>query len=203
MSADFVHNVIDLYDRNALAWVKLRGRALVEQFWLDAFLSTLPQGAADLIDIGCGSGEPIARYLIQKGYRITGVDGASTLVELAKAEFPDHRWLTSDMRRLPNLGRFHGLVAWHSFFHLMPEDQRSMFTTFGRLALPGAGLLFTSGTTHGEVIGTFEGQPLYHGSSDSSEYGKLLQSNGFEVIRHVEHDPVCGGATIWLAKKVL
>lgn len=105
------------------------------------------------------------------------------------------------MRDLPPLGRFHGLVAWHSFFHLTPQDQRPMFATFSRLSLPGAALLFTSGTTHGEAIGTFEGQPLYHGSLDSAEYCVLLRANGFEVVRHIENDPTCGGATIWLARK--
>ena len=74
-----------------------------------------------------------------------------------------------------------------------------MFQTLGRLAAPGAALLFTSGTTEGEVIGSFEGQPLYHGSLNTAEYRELLQENGFETIRHVESDPTCGGATIWLA----
>lgn len=107
------------------------------------------------------------------------------------------------MRKLPPLGRFHGLIAWHSFFHLKPEDQRPMFEVFGRHSRPGAALMFTSGTTHGGAIGTFAGQPLYHGSLDSDEYRRLLHSSGFEVIRHIENDPACGGATVWLAKKVL
>ncbi|MCO0637985.1 hypothetical protein M8745_18760, partial [Lutimaribacter sp. EGI FJ00014] len=75
-----------------------------------------------------------------------------------------------------------------------PQDQRPMFATFSRLSLPGATLLFTSGTTHGEAIGTFEGQPLYHGSLDSAEYCDLLRANGFEVVRHIENDPTCGGS---------
>lgn len=76
-----------------------------------------------------------------------------------------------------------------------------MFATFRRLAAPGAVLMFTSGTRQGEVIGQFEGNPLYHGSLDTSEYQELLCANGFSVVRHVEEDGTCGGATMWLAKR--
>lgn len=201
MSSSDADNVIDLYQTHAAAWVRLRGDGLVEKDWLDACCEALPQGR-HVLDIGCGSGRPIAGYLIGKGCRITGIDGAAALVERARESFPDHSWLTADMRTLPPLGQFGGLIAWHSLFHLRPEDQRPMFATFARLTLPGAALLFTSGTTHGEAIGSFEGQPLYHGSLDTAEYRNLLEANGFETIRHVESDPTCGGATVWLARRV-
>ncbi|MGV1893418.1 class I SAM-dependent DNA methyltransferase [Agrobacterium vitis] len=203
MSSIIADSVIDLYQENAVAWTKLRGRDLVERPWLDIFLSTMLRDGSDIIDIGCGSGEPIARYLIDNGCRVTGVDGAAALIEVAKTNFFDHLWITADMRNLPSLGKFHGLIAWHSLFHLKPEDQRPMFATFSHLALPGAVMLFTSGTTYGEAIGTFEGKPLYHGSLDRAEYEELLHTNGFEVVQYVENDLSCGGATIWLARKRL
>jgi len=197
-------SVIDLYQTHAAAWLTLRATALMERPWLERFLASLPSvppGERAVLDLGCGTGQPIAGYLIENGCHITGVDGAAAMTDIARARFPAQRWITADMRDLPPLGRFHGLVAWHSFFHLTPEDQRPLFETFSRLALPGAALLFTSGTEQGEAIGTFEGQPLYHGSLDSAEYRQRLEKNGFEVICHVENDASCGGATIWLARK--
>lgn len=202
MSSSSADHVIELYQRYAASWIRLRGASLIEKSWLDAFLKELPENGRDVLDIGCGSGVPIANYLIGKGCRLTGIDGAAALIEHATQGFPDHTWILGDMRKLPDLGRFDGLVAWHSFFHLCPEDQRPMFETFRRLASPGAPLLFTSGTVNGEAIGSFEGQPLYHGSLDSSEYRELLRCNGFETLRHTESDPTCGGATVWLAKRV-
>lgn len=195
--------VIDLYQRNATAWLALRGVDLVERDWLDRFLAAMPPDMRQVLDLGCGSGRPIAEYLIGHGCRITGVDGAPAMIDVARTTFPEHGWIAADMRKLPPLGRFHGLIAWHSLFHLKPEDQRPMFEAFRHHSHPGAALLFTSGTTQGEAIGTFAGRPLYHGSLDSDEYRRLLHSNGFDVIRHIEDDPECGGATIWLAKKVL
>lgn len=76
-----------------------------------------------------------------------------------------------------------------------------MFPLFREHAADGAALLFTSGPGHGEAIGSFEGEPLYHASLDPSEYRALLAANGFAVIAHVAEDPDCGGHTIWLAQQ--
>ena len=105
------------------------------------------------------------------------------------------------MRTL-SLGRsFDGIITWDSFFHLCPEDRRRMFPLFGTHAAPDAALIFTSGPSHGEAIGTYQGEPLYHGSLDASEYRSLLDDNGFTVVSHVVEDPTCGGHTIWLAQR--
>lgn len=201
MAENAADKIVDLYHQHANSWVKLRNRDLFEKPWLDRFLATMPEGAQDVLDLGCASGQPIAEYLIENNCRTTGVDGAAAMIDIARESFPDQVWIVADMRNLPSLGQFQGLIAWHSFFHLPPEDQRPMFETFGRLCLPGAALMFTSGTVFGEAIGEFEGQPLYHGSLDSAEYCDLLQSSGFELVRHVEDDPTCSGANVWLARK--
>jgi hypothetical protein len=59
--------------------------------------------------------------------------------------------------------------------------------------------MFTSGTSAGEVIGSYRGEPLYHASLDPTEYEHLLSSNGFEVRSFVPNDPACGNHTVWLA----
>jgi len=194
-------DVIALYQDHAAAFEAQRGTTLVELGWLTQFLSLLPVPHPQVLDIGCGSGVPIARHLIENGCSITGIDTSLPLLTRAQSAFPNHRWIAADMRRLPFTEPFHGLIAWHSFFHLSPEDQRPMFSTFRRLASPGAVLMFTSGTSLGEAIGQFEGKPLYHGSLDREEYRQLLNANGFAVKQYVENDPACGGATVWLAQR--
>lgn len=75
-----------------------------------------------------------------------------------------------------------------------------MFPLFRNHASNGAALLFTSGPSHGEAVGSFEGEPLYHASLDPAEYRALLHENGFAVVEHVVEDPDCGGHTVWLAR---
>lgn len=191
--------IISLYQRHAVAYDRQRGRKLMEAGWLDRFLSLLP-ASPTVLDIGCGMGEPIAQHLIERGCAVTGIDSSEPLIALCRERFPQQPWQVADMRLLALGRRFDGLIAWDSFFHLTPDDQRRMFPRFRDHAADRAGLLFTSGPRHSEAIGSFEGEPLYHGSLDPNEYGALLAANGFAVVEHVVEDPECGGHTIWLAQ---
>ncbi|MFJ5370607.1 class I SAM-dependent methyltransferase, partial [Bosea sp. CER48] len=174
---------------------------LIEGAWLDRFLALVPERAA-ILDIGCGSGQPIARYILDRNHAVTGIDSSAALIELCRRRFPQAAWQVQDMRRLALGRRFDGLIAWDSFFHLTPEDQQAMFPVFAAHAAAGAALMFTSGPSHGEAIGIFEGEPLYHGSLAPEGYRALLAENGFAVVAHVAEDASCGGHTIWLARKI-
>jgi SAM-dependent methyltransferase len=198
MASD-VERIMDLYQRHAEAWDRERGRSLLEKAWLDRFLALLPLNPS-ILDIGCGSAEPIARYLIEKGCDVTGIDSSSALIDMCKNRFPDQVWTVTDMRTLSLDRRFDGILAWDSFFHLCPEDQRRMIPIFRRHAGPKAALMFTSGHSHGEAIGNYKGEPLYHGSLDGAEYRLLLDQNGFDVVSHVAEDAKCCHHTVWLTQ---
>lgn len=191
--------IIALYQRHARDWAEDRGNRLIEDTWLDRFLALQPISAT-ILDLGCGSGEPIGRYVIERGHAVIGVDSSPELVEICKQRFPDQDWRVADMRTLLLDRLFNGILAWDSFFHLCPDDQRRMFPIFRKYAAPRAGLMFTSGPSYGEAIGIYQGEPLYHASLDAAEYTSLLEVNGFDVVSHAVEDPTCGGHTIWLAQ---
>jgi cyclopropane fatty-acyl-phospholipid synthase-like methyltransferase len=191
--------IISLYQRHADSFDRARGRGLFEKPWLDRFLALLQPGAS-ILDVGCGSAEPIARYCIEKGCHVTGVDSSPALIDICKSRFPKQHWIVNDMRTLSLGRRFDGILAWDSFFHLCPEDQPPMISRFKTHAAPHAALMFTSGSVHGEAVGEFQGELLYHGSLDTAEYRSLLEQNGFAVVSHVIEDPNSGGHTVWLAQ---
>ena len=192
--------IIDLYQRKASDWIESRASTgLFEQPWLDRFLALVPPSGA-ILDIGCGSAEPMAAHLIGLGHPVTGVDSSAAMIDTCRERFPEQEWIVGDMRKLA-LGRtFSGILAWDSFFHLGHDDQRQMFPLFREHATPNAALMFTSGPSHGEAIGTYRGEPLYHASLSGAEYRSLLDAFGFEVVSHAVEDPSCGGHTVWLAR---
>jgi hypothetical protein len=61
--------------------------------------------------------------------------------------------------------------------------------------------MFNSGSEHGEAIGEFGGDPLYHASLASTEYVALIERFGFEVLQHATNDPAAGGRTVWLCRR--
>ena len=198
MTRDAVHpsskRIIDLYERHAKSFDADRGRSLFERGWLDRFRALIAPGAAVLA-------LALALALaLESGHAVTGADSAPSLIQICAARFPEQTWIVADMRKLALGVRFAGILAWDSFFHLTVEDQRAMFAIFRAHAAPGAALMFTSGPAHGEAIGSYCGEPLYHASLDADEYSALLKANGFEVVAHVVEDATCGGRTVWLAR---
>lgn len=198
MPSSHARRIADLYERHARDYDRDRGRSLQERAWLDRFLDGVPPGGT-VLDLGCGMGEPIAAYVLGTGRAVIGVDSSPSLIALCGDRFPQAEWMVADMRTLALGKRFDGLLAWDSFFHLTPNDQRAMFDVFARHAAHGARLMFTSGPSEGESIGSYHDEPLYHGSLDPLEYRSLLAAQGFTVDAFVPNDPACGGHTIWLA----
>lgn len=189
------------YQRHAHTFDAARSKALVERDWLDRFLLPLPKGGT-VLDLGCGAGEPIDRYLIDRGVALTGVDIAPNMIALARTRFGRHRWIEGDMRTVAfEDDGFDGVIAWGSLFHLEHDAQAAMFPRIAGWLKRGGVLLFTTGHEHGEAIGSFADEPLYHASFDPDQYHGLLVRSGLTEIAHRLQDPACGDATVWLAGK--
>jgi SAM-dependent methyltransferase len=112
MSSD---TIIDLYERHADDFDRDRGRSLQERAWLDRFLSHVPLSGS-VLDAGCGMGEPIARYILEAGRQVVGIDSSPSLIRMCRTRFPAGDWMVTDMQKLSLNRTFDGILAWDSFF---------------------------------------------------------------------------------------
>lgn len=192
-------SILETYEKNAEYFLKTRGQHLMEKKYLDQMMSHLKSGDT-VLDVGCGTGKPMAEYLIKNGFHVFGVDGAINMIKLAKENLPQETWQVHDMRTLKLNQKFPALMAWHSFFHLTQDEQKKMFSIFKSHLKPNGILMFTSGTENGEAYGAINGDELYHSSFSIQEYREILKSHRFEVLDFHESDPSCGGATVWTAR---
>ena len=106
------------------------------------------------------------------------------------------------MRDINLQQRFDAILAWHSFFHLDHDSQRTMFKIFESHIKSGGVLAFTSGEEEDEVWSDNGGQQLYHASLSTKEYNSLLNASSFKVLVHKVRDPECGETTVWVAQKI-
>jgi len=195
--------VVGLYQDKAADWILDRGDRLYggdegpdEAVWLGRFLDGLGESPS-ILDVGCGSGWPIGAALLERGCRVTGLDTSPALIAHARETQPRGVWEVRDMRdRLPE-GDFDGVLAWHSLFHLTPAAQGRTLPELARRVAPGGRLMFTSGPAHGETIGQWRDQPLYHASLDPEAYHALLRQSGLTL----EIDGGRKGDGVWLARR--
>jgi len=188
-----------LYETHARAYDRDRARVLMEESYLSEVAGRLDQGAS-VLDLGCGVGEPIARFFIDNGFALTGLDRAPSMIAICRRRLPQASWIVADMRALDLGATFDAILAWDSFFHLDQAEQRAMFPVFERHIAPEGLLLFTSGPRAGEAIGDLYGDELFHASLDEGEYRRLLCDAGFDVLRYEKEDSACGFHTVWLAQ---
>jgi SAM-dependent methyltransferase len=200
--AELADRIVGHYQHYAREWdADRRASGWNDRPWHDRFTADLPAGAT-VLDLGCGGGSPVAMHMVERGLRVTGVDSSPDMIALCRERMPDQEWIVADMRAL-SLGRtFGGVLAWDSFFHLKPDDQRRMFRVFAEHAAASAFLMFNTGPMHGEAIGCYRGSPLYHASLAHAEYRVLLLESGFDIVAHAVEDPQAGGRTVWLARSL-
>ncbi|MXV17217.1 class I SAM-dependent DNA methyltransferase [Hufsiella ginkgonis] len=192
-------NVAEAYDVIAEWFSENRSKCLMEQPYLDLVIAATG-GNGTVLDLGCGTGEPMMAYLFQQGISATGVDASQRMLEIAASKFPAAEFICQDMRNLSLNRKFGAVIAWHSFFHLSQEDQPGMFRIVKKHLAPNGIFLFTSGNEAGEVWAVNGGEHIFHASLDAGKYRELLTENGYELLLHVTDDPFCGGATVWMAK---
>jgi len=192
-------DVLKIYEREAAAFARTRSTTLFERPVLEEALAG--QSGALVLDLGCGTGQPIARWFTDQGASVTGVDGAPAMIARFSAEIPQAKAICADMTQLA-LGRCYDvIVAFHSFFHLRPDDQRAMFPIFAAHAAPGARLLLTTGPQAGDGVWGKVGQSdIYHASLDPDEYRDLMGKAGFAPLWFRPNDVALRGASVWLAR---
>lgn len=190
----------EVYDAHAESFDAHRSRALHEARWLQRFASQVPPGG-HLLDLGCGTGRPIAGWLIGEGFRLTGADFSEPMLALARARWPRGDWRLSDMRTLDFPERFDGIIGWNSFFHLTPDEQRDCLPRLARHLVRGGVLMVTVGPDEGAVAGYVNDASVYHASLAVSEYASILEASGMRLTAFLAEDPDCDKHSILMARR--
>jgi cyclopropane fatty-acyl-phospholipid synthase-like methyltransferase len=194
-----VRAVADAYDRAAGRWEATRGEATPAlRRLLDEFLAELPPGAA-VLDVGCGSGVPVARALADAGCRVTGLDVSARLLDVARRAVPSAAFVHGDMRVAEPGGPFDGLVAWDSVFHVPRADHAALFRRFRGWLRDGGLLLLALGGSAWEGTSDMLGETFFYSGHDLEVALRLLRDAGFVVRRAEVDDPGSRGHVAVLA----
>jgi len=150
---------------------------------LDFLCSLLPE-KAKILDVGCGNGIPVVRYLIRKGYSVTGVDISEKMLELARTNVPEAEYYKYDMNDLDfEDSSFHGITALYSIFHVPKEKHFRIFQNFYRMLKPGGVAFFCVGHQEGDDLSTFLGDiEMFWSNNQPEKTIELVKAAGFNVI---------------------
>lgn len=192
-----------LYDQLAETYEANRGTFDMSAV-LEAFFHCLTVSPGDLLDLGCGAGEPWARAFVDRGWKVTGVDFSSRMLALAGRYVPEMSRINADMREVafaPN--SFDAITAIYSLFHVPRGEHLPLFERFHRWLRPGGRLLFTYATVDYTGADAFEGtieflgQPLFYSHDTQAGMHRDLAAAGLSILD--ETDRAIGGETfLWV-----
>ena len=152
--------------------------------WLADLHQRLPASSA-VLDLGCGCGIPVARFLAGAGHQVTGVDISQVQIDRARRLVPNASFLRGDATELDlPPASFDAVVCLYVLIHLPLTEQPRLLDRIATWLHPGGWLLVTGG--HGAWTGRqdnwFDGPaPLWWSHADAATYRSWLQQAGLVI----------------------
>lgn len=206
------------YDHIAEQWhSQKRGQAYIDHLlrYVDLAVEGLQPGSR-VLDLGCGTGKPILKYLVEKGFRVTGVDQSEKMLEIAKREVPEAEFIHSDMISVQLAPGFAAAIAWDSIFHVERKHHSEIFHLLADALESGGRLLLSVGgsdaATAEELADPYDaaaegftsemfGHTFFYSGYAPQVTRGLLEAAGFEIEVWEIDDPSSRGHIAVIAKK--
>jgi len=169
---------------------------------LEDLASLLPSGAA-VLDLGCGAGVPVTRWLADRSFAVTGVDVSARQLDLARKNVPAGTFLKADMTELTFAPEsFDAAAAFHSIIHVPRAEHLALLESIHRWLRPEGVFLATMSVSENE--GREEdwegwGAPMVWSHYDGEANVAMLRGVGFEIqYAEPKTGPGTGDAETWL-----
>ena len=181
-----------------------QGRALFDNRAQLEMLAEQISSGSDVLDAGCGSGNPVLQFFAEQGFCLTGTDISPAMLCLAAQQIPAARLVEADSAALSfDRNSFDLITSFYSLFHMEMEGQRQAFSHFFRMLRSDGLAYFTLASEEytgvPEFCGTkrFSGVELPYSHVRPEAYRSLLVEIGF-CIEKMEHRSVGGETLLWV-----
>jgi len=147
--------------------------------------------SGNILDLGCGTGEPFDRYLVEHGYDVTGVDLVEKHVQAARERVPEAEFIEGDFFDVdPEEQKFDAVVSFYAVFHLPREKHGELFKHMNSLLKENSMLLITVGGDEMDryVEEDWNGSEMVWSSYSQEKSMELVEESGFNIVDTYEED---------------
>jgi cyclopropane fatty-acyl-phospholipid synthase-like methyltransferase len=152
-------------------------------------------GAGDrALDLGCGTGRPIAEYLTSRHLLVTGVDQSARMLEVARRRLPDAELLEARLEDFVPQRGYATAIAWDSLFHVPRVHHEAIFRRLRSVLRPGGRFALTvGGSEHAAFEDPMFGRTFFYDSHPPEVAVGLLEQVGFAVVHSEFLNPPTAG----------
>ncbi len=174
------------YNKIADAWDERRKNKATDPCIVNFAAMLSPH--SKILDVGCGSGCPISKYLVEHSHCVTGIDMSEAMVEKANAlHLQNASFFTCDFMEWHTDSLYDAVIAFDSLWHIPYDKQKLIYPKIASHLKPNGLLLFTHGKTDGGVQGDMYGQTFYYNALDGCVVRQILEENSFQVLSWIEN----------------
>jgi len=146
----------------------------------------LPRGAS-VLDLGCGTGIPISKVLIEEGMEVYGVDASPTLINEFRKNFPHNPVACEPAEDSLFFNcKFDAIISWGLIFLLSKGAQAKVIQKAADALRTGGKFLFTAPSQETEWEDVMTRQPSR--SLGTEKYKKLLSASGLALVEEFEDE---------------
>ncbi|MCT7376863.1 class I SAM-dependent methyltransferase [Chelativorans salis] len=144
--------------------------------------------SSSIVDVGCGSGVPIAQALIEDGFTVFGIDASPTMIDAFRRRLPEAQSACEAVQDSVFFQRtFDAAVSIGLLFLLSPKDQLEVLHGVAKALRPGGRFLFSAPRE------TCDWQDMLTGRRSRSlgeeVYERLLEASGLCLVGcHVDEE---------------
>ena len=172
--------------------------------WIAELCARLP-ARSRVLDVGCGSGVPLARELTAAGHHVTGVDISEVQVRRARELVPGGDFIHADAAEVsfPSAS-FDAVVTLYTLIHIPLEQQPPLLRNIAVWLRPGGLLLAVTG--HRACLGRDEnwlggGAAMWWSHADAATNRSWIGQAGLTVEREEFIPEGAGGHALFWARR--
>lgn len=141
-----------------------------------------------VLDLGCGAGLPVDRWLTDKGHRVIGLDLSPEMLVLARKNVPQAHYELRDLVDL-KAGEYtaDAVVSFFAMFHIDRSLHRQFLGCVRSYLPPGGLLLITTGRSEWEGEEDFMGTQMAFSHFDRAANRALIKDAGFAILFEGQH----------------
>jgi ubiquinone/menaquinone biosynthesis C-methylase UbiE len=146
-----------------------------------AFTSLLPANGR-VLDVGSGTGIPIARHLAQAGFEVVGIDFSKTMVTAARGNVPDATFQQMNMTAidLPSES-FDGVISTYAIIHVPREMHAGIFRSFHSILKSRGVMLVSVASWAWEEFAEYMGVEMFWSHFGPDKTQSLITEAGFDI----------------------